>query len=493
MSQPNSLLLIWCSSMRSLRDRVRKARSGAKVDEQGSRLGQLRQKVGKAGQGGAAGATAQKAIYKGQRAKVSLGREQYQALKRKVHRELLDALDLSILSEMAEDEVKAQIRQVSGKLLEQTGVSFNLRERDQFIQDIIDEVVGFGPLEPLLKDSTISDILVNGAKQVYVEQYGKLVLTDTEFKDDAHLRHVLDRIVSTVGRHIDESSPMCDARLPDGSRVNAIIPPLAVDYPVVSIRKFRREAISMEQLCQYGTISEAIAEVCEACVEARLNILISGGTGSGKTTTLNIMSGYISGDHRIVTIEDSAELQLQQPHVVRLETRPPNIEGEGAVTQYELLINCLRMRPDRIILGEVRGREALDMLQAMNTGHDGSMSTVHANSPRDALTRLETMIAMGGYNLPQKAVRQQIASALDVVIQMQRLPDGSRKLVCLTEVTGMEGEIITMQDVFRFKRTGIAADGTCLGEHIATGVQPRFLERLRAGGITLSPDLFVPS
>jgi pilus assembly protein CpaF len=435
----------------------------------------------------------EQAAYSVQKQKMSLGRDQYQELKRRIHRQLLDALDLTILSEMKEDEVKEQIRTVVMNLLEQAGVTFNKRERDQFVQEIVDEVLGFGPLEPLLHDVTISDILVNGAKQVYVEQFGKLVLTDVEFKDNKHLRHVIDRIVSKVGRHIDESSPMCDARLADGSRVNAIIPPLAVDYPVLSVRKFRTDALSMEELVKYGTLTPEIAEVCAACVNARLNILISGGTGSGKTTMLNIMSGFISHAERIVTIEDSAELQLQQPHVVRLETRPPNIEGKGEVTQYELLINSLRMRPDRIVLGEVRGREALDMLQAMNTGHDGSMCTVHANTPRDALGRLETMVAMGGHDLPQSAVRQQVSSALDIIVQSQRLSDGTRKMIYFTEVLGMEGEIITMQDIFRFERKGLGKDGRVLGEHVPTGVQPRFLDRLRAAGINLSPNLFMPA
>jgi pilus assembly protein CpaF len=430
--------------------------------------------------------------YTVQKQKISLGREQYQELKRRIHRKLLDALDLSILSELKENEVKEQIRTGVSKLLEQAGVTFNKKEHDQFIQEIVDEVMGFGPLEPLLNDANINDILVNGAKQVYVEKSGKLYLTDVEFKDNVHLRHVMDRIVSKVGRHIDESSPMCDARLPDGSRVNAIIPPLAVDYPVLSIRKFRTDALSIDDLLKYGTITEEIAQVAMACVRSRLNILISGGTGAGKTTLLNIMSAYISHQERIVTIEDSAELQLQQPHVVRLETRPPNIEGRGEVTQYELLINSLRMRPDRIILGEVRGREALDMLQAMNTGHDGSMCTVHANSPRDALSRLETMVAMGGHELPQSAVRQQVSSALDVILQVQRLPDGTRKLTFFTEVLGMEGEVITMQDIFKYERKGISADGVSVGQHAATGVQPRFLDRLRATGIKLSPDLFAP-
>ncbi len=431
--------------------------------------------------------------YSVQKPKRSLGSDNYQELKRKIHRRLLDALDLTILKELKEDEVKEQIRTVVGKLLEQSGVTFNRRERDHFIQEIVDEVLGFGPLEPLLQDPNISDILVNGAKQVYVEQDGKLFLTDVEFKDDTHLRHVMDRIVSTVGRHIDESSPMCDARLPDGSRVNAIIPPLAVDYPVLSIRKFRTDALSVADLVAYGTFTPEIAEVAQACVAARLNVLISGGTGAGKTTLLNIMSAYISHRERIVTIEDSAELQMQQPHVVRLETRPPNIEGKGEVTQYELLINSLRMRPDRIILGEVRGREALDMLQAMNTGHDGSMCTVHANSPRDALSRLETMVAMGGHGLPQSAVRSQISSALDVILQQQRLPDGTRKLTYFTEVLGMEGEVVTMQDIFRYERKGISKDGESLGRHTATGVQPRFLESLRASGFNLDSDLFLPA
>jgi len=424
--------------------------------------------------------------------KMSIRRDEYQELKRTIHRRLLDALDLTILSEMEDDEVKDQIRHVLAKLLEQAGVTFNRKERERCIQEILDEVVGFGPLEPLLQDPEISDILVNGAKQVYIEQHGMLVLTDVEFKDDTHLRHVIDRIVSKVGRHIDESSPMCDARLPDGSRVNAIIPPLAVDYPVLSIRKFRVDALSMDDMIAYGTITPEIAEVAKACVKCRLNVLISGGTGAGKTTTLNIFSGYISHNERIVTIEDSAELQLQQPHVVRLETRPPNIEGKGEVTQYELLINSLRMRPDRIILGEVRGREALDMLQAMNTGHDGSMCTIHANSPRDALARLETMVAMCGVELPQTAVRQQIASALDVIVQMQRLSDGSRKMTYFTEVTGMEGEVVTLQDIFRFERRGLDAKGKVLGRHVATGVQPRFLDRFRAAGVQIPPEIFMP-
>ncbi len=474
--------------MSTLKDRIKKLRKTEKKTEKASEAAQPTEEQKKPSAKRAAGGRK----YTVQKQKTSLGREQYQELKRKVHRKLLDALDLSILGELEESEIKQQIRQVVRKLLDQAGVSFNRRERKQFVQEIVDEVTGFGPLEPLLKDSSISDILVNGAKQVYVERYGKLYLTDVEFKDDDHLRHVMDRIVSTVGRHIDESSPMCDARLPDGSRVNAIIPPLAVDYPVLSIRKFRVDALSMDDLLEYETLTPQIAEICQACVNCRLNMLISGGTGAGKTTALNIFSGYITPEERIVTIEDSAELQLQQPHVVRLETRPPNIEGRGEVTQYDLLINSLRMRPDRIILGEVRGREALDMLQAMNTGHDGSMCTVHANTPRDALSRLETMVAMGGVELPQSAVRHQIASALDVVVQLQRLSDGSRKLIYFSEVTGMEGEVVTMQDIFRYERKGVDSEGNLLGELVPTGVQPRFLEKLRGAGVNLSPDIFMP-
>ena len=473
--------------MSSLRDRIKKLRTNEPTkapDPPKVSAPETTQK--------AKPAPAAEAQYTVRKQKISLGREQYQDLKRKTHRKLLDALDLSILKEMEDDEVREQIRRVVSALLDQAGVSFNRREKEHFIQEIVHEVLGFGPLEPLLQDPSISDILVNGPKQVYVEQGGKLYLTDVEFKDSDHLRHVIDRIVSKVGRHIDESYPMCDARLADGSRVNAVIPPLAVDYPVLSIRKFRVDALSIGHLLDYGTMSPEMAEVCGACVKARLNLLISGGTGAGKTTQLNIMSGFISQNERVITIEDSAELQLQQPHVVRMETRPPNIEGKGAVTQYELLINSLRMRPDRIILGEVRGREALDMLQAMNTGHDGSMCTIHANSPRDALSRLETMVAMGGHELPQSAVRQQIASALDVIVQMQRLPDGSRKMTYLTEVLGMEGEVVTMQDIFRFERKGVSQDGVALGDHVATGVQPRFLDKLRASGMNLSPELFMP-
>lgn len=473
--------------MGTLRERLKKVRT-----DEGRPKAPTRAKKAKTEEAKKAQLKAQTEVgYSVRKRRSSIGREQYLELKDNVRRKLLDALDLTILNELTEDEVDSQIRSVGGKLLDQSAVSFNREERDLFLQEIVDDVVGFGPLEPLLQDPEISDILVNGAKQVYVDRRGQILLSDVEFRDDKHLRHVIDRIVSKVGRHVDESSPMCDSRLPDGSRVNAIIPPLAVDYPVLSIRKFRSDTLSMDQLIAGDTISAEVAELCKACVAARLNILISGGTGSGKTTLLNIFSAYISDRERIITIEDSAELQLQQPHVVRLETRPPNIEGKGGVTQYELLINCLRMRPDRIILGEIRGREALDMLQAMNTGHDGSMSTVHANTPRDALIRLETMVAMGGMDLPQTALRQQISSALDVIVQTQRLPDGTRKMTYFSEVVGMEGEMITMQDIFKFERKGVSEDGKSLGEHAATGVVPRFLDKIRATGINVSPDLFI--
>ena len=428
-----------------------------------------------------------------QRQQMSLERKRYQQLKGTVQSRLYDILDPTVLSELKRDEVDSHIRQVASQLLGEMNINFNRREREQFLQDIVDEMTGYGPLEPLLKDDSISDILANGASHVFVERSGKLQLTDIQFRDDKHLLQVIDKIVTSVGRHIDESSPMCDARLPDGSRVNAIIPPLAIDYPVLSIRKFKSDVLGMDDLVNtLGTINAEMALVFEACVKCRLNILISGGTGAGKTTLLNIFSGFIPSDQRIVTIEDSAELQLQQPHVVRLETRPPNIEGKGEVSQYDLLRNSLRMRPDRIILGEVRGRESLDMLQAMNTGHDGSMCTVHSNTPRDALSRLETMIAMGGFDLPQRAMRQQISAAIDVVVQAARLSDGTRKVTCISEVLGMEGEMITMQDIFVFERHGVDEDGRAIGQHVATGVQPRFMQRLKASGIHLPPAVFLP-
>ncbi len=435
----------------------------------------------------------QEVTYYVDRAAISMSTQRYNELTRQVIDELYEILDPGALREMPREEVVHNIRNQTSPILESYDVDLNRQETDQLIQDIVNDMTGYGPLEPLLDDPSISEILVNGAHEIYVERSGRLQLTDVDFRDDDHVMQVIDRIVRQVGRHIDEGSPMCDARLPDGSRVNAIIPPLAIDYPSLSIRKFQSDVLGMRDLVnKYESFSDEVAIVLQACVKARLNVLISGGTGSGKTTLLNILSGCIPHNQRIVTIEDSAELQLQQPHVVRLETRPPNIEGEGEVDQYDLLKNSLRMRPDRIILGEVRGAEALDMLQAMNTGHEGSMSTIHANTPRDAISRLETMIAMGGAELPQSAMRQQIASAIDVIVQVNRFPDGSRKLSSLAEVTGMEGETVTMQDIFTFEREGLTEDGTVLGEHRATGVQPRFLDRIRTIGIKVPGAIFLP-
>jgi len=473
--------------MSSLRDRLQQLRSRGSAGEQKASA------VAEARQAETGGRVAKQSIYKVKRQDVIVDMKRYQTLKAHTHRELLDTVDLSILKELDKEEVAAQIRQVAGQILDKGGATLSSRERQELLEEIVDEVIGFGPLEPLLKDASVSDILVNGAKQIYVERFGRLQLTDVEFRDDKHLLQIIERIVASVGRHIDESSPMCDARLPDGSRVNAIIPPLAIDYPVLSIRKFRRDVLTIDELVQYGSLTEEIGMLFEAAVKSRLNILISGGTGSGKTTLLNVLSRFIPEDQRIVTIEDSAELQLQQPHVVRLETRPPNIEGRGEVTQYELLRNSLRMRPDRIIVGEVRGKEVLDMLQAMNTGHDGSMCTIHANSPRDALSRMETMIAMSGLDLPPKAMRQQIASAIDIIVQQQRLSDGTRKVTHFTEVLDTEGDIVSMQDIFVLQRHGIDAEGRVIAEHVPTGVQPRFLERMKASGVTLPLAIFIPN
>ncbi len=366
----------------------------------------------------------------------------------------------------------------------------SVTERDAILGDVIDEVFGFGPLEPLLRDKTVSDILVNTHKQVFVERAGKLEQVPAAFQDDQHLLRVIDRIVSGVGRRIDDSSPMVDARLPDGSRVNAIIAPLAVDGPLLSIRRFPAERLQADDLVAFKALAPNMLEFLRHCVAAKLNILVSGGTGAGKTTLLNVLSSFISMRDRIVTIEDAAELQLRQEHVVRLETRPPNVEGKGAVRQRQLLVNSLRMRPDRIIVGEVRGEEALDMLQAMNTGHDGSLTTVHANTPRDALSRLETMVAMANVNLPDKAMRQQIASAIQIVVQQARMSDGTRKVTSVSEITGMEGDIITMQEIYRFEKLGLGPDGKVIGRFLATGVRPKVCERLKQSGIQLAPDMF---
>ncbi len=417
----------------------------------------------------------------------------YARLKQRIHQALLERVDLESLQKLSRERIRDELRLLVEEMLDEETVPINDIERRCLTRDIQNEMLGFGPLELLLDDPTVSDILVNGHQQVYVERRGKLELTDVRFSDDAHLLKIIDKIVSRVGRRIDESCPMVDARLPDGSRVNAIIPPLAIDGPVVSIRRFSADPLRLEDLVSYKSMTPGMAEILQGLGKAEVNILISGGTGSGKTTMLNVISGFISPEERIVTIEDAAELQLQQPHVVRLETRPPNIEGQGEVTQRALVRNALRMRPDRIILGEVRGGEALDMLQAMNTGHEGSMATIHANTPRDALTRLENMISMAASSLPSKAMRQQISSAVGVVLQVSRLTDGKRKLVSLQEITGMEGDVITMQEIFQFKQTGLGENGAVLGHFCATGIRPRFLERLRTYGVNISEGLFDPT
>lgn len=419
-------------------------------------------------------------------------REAYHALKEKIHRRLIDKLDLTKLDTIPKNVLKAQVREVIEILLTEADASPIRYDRERLTEEVLNETFGLGPLEPLLNDPTVSDILVNTYKQVFVERFGRLSLTHTVFKDDAHLMNIIDRIVSRVGRRIDEFSPMVDARLEDGSRVNAIIPPLAIDGPSLSIRKFGVNKIGIEDLIRLDTITKPIAQVLEAAVRARLNVLVSGGTGSGKTTLLNILSGFIPDSERIVTVEDAAELQLQQNHVVRLETRPANLEGKGQIVQRDLIRNALRMRPDRIIVGEVRGAEALDMLQAMNTGHDGSLTTLHANSPRDALRRLETMILMAGNNLTDKAMREQISSAIQLIIQVARLSDGSRKILQLSEITGMEGSIITLQDIFKFEKMGMREDGVVLGGFRTTGLRPRFAEQLAASGISLPADIFEP-
>ena len=414
-------------------------------------------------------------------------------LKNRIHRHLIERIDLAKVDVLPRDVVEQQIRDVVGGLLADEETPLSLWERNQIILEIQHETFGLGPIEPLIRDPSVSDILVNGARNVFVERRGKLEETNVIFRDDAHLLQVIDRIVSQVGRRIDESSPMVDARLPDGSRVNAIIPPLALDGPMLSIRRFAVDPYRMEDLLEFGTLTPALAEIVTAAVRARLNILVSGGTGGGKTTLLNVLSNAIPNGERIVTIEDSAELQLQQNHVVRLETRRPNIEGKGTVTQRDLVYNALRMRPDRIIVGEVRGAEVLDMLQAMNTGHDGSLSTVHANSARDALSRLETMIMISGVALPVTALREYISSALDMIIHVARLSDGTRKVLRVCEVVGMEEAVITTQDIFLFEQQGIDKEGHVVGFHRATGVRPKFTDRLIRAGIELNAEMFDPS
>ncbi|MFL6253682.1 MAG: CpaF family protein [Pyrinomonadaceae bacterium] len=413
----------------------------------------------------------------------------YQEMKARLHRAIINRMDLTKLGQLDPEQLHAEVSRLVEDMIAAENAPLSVSERERLIGEVRHELFGLGPLEPLLADPDVCDILVNSPKKVYIERRGKLELTNVEFKDDEHLMRVIERIVSTVGRRIDESSPMVDARLQDGSRVNAIIPPLSLDGPVLSIRRFGAEPLRMSSLIDKNALTKDMADMFQMCVSARLNILISGGTGAGKTTLLNALSSYIPDDQRIVTIEDSAELQLQQPHVVRLETRPPNIEGKGEVTQRELVKNALRMRPDRIVIGEVRGGEAIDMLQAMNTGHDGSLTTIHANTPRDALARLETMIQMTGMRLSDRAMRQQVASALDLVIQAARLSDGTRRITSISEITGMEGETITMQEIFHFERKGVDKDGKVIGRYRPTGVRPRFAERLKQYGMQL-PRVF---
>ena len=420
--------------------------------------------------------------------------DEYFELKTRIHDRLLDLIDLSLIENLDRDVLKSQIKSIVIKILEEEGFTapLNSMERERLFVEIQDEVMGLGPLEPLLKDPGVSDILVNTYKHIYVEKMGKLELTDARFKDDAHLMKIIDKIVSAVGRRIDESSPMVDARLSDGSRFNAIIPPLALDGPMVSIRRFAVNPLELDDLIMLKTLPPEIAEILQGIVEAKLNVLISGGTGSGKTTLLNVLSRFIPENERIVIIEDAAELQVKQEHLVRLETRPPNIEGKGEITQRDLVINSLRMRPDRIIVGEVRGKEAFDMLQAMNTGHEGSLTTVHANSPRDALMRIETMVAMANFDIPSEFIKKYVSSAIDVVIQVSRLSDGTRKLIALQEITGMEGNVITMQEIFSFQQKSIDENGKVKGEFRFHGVRPRFIDKFNVAGIEISNDLFNP-
>jgi pilus assembly protein CpaF len=417
-------------------------------------------------------------------------RDAYQQVKADLHRKILDRLDLEKLGRTPSNAAREEVLLLIRTTVNSEAVPLSFAEREQLAQEILNEIFGLGPLEPLLKDPTISDILVNRYDRVYVERAGKLEPTGLSFKDDAHLMQIIDRIVSRVGRRVDESSPMVDARLPDGSRVNAIIPPLAIDGPCLSIRRFGRDPITARNMIENKSLTESMLELLSAMVKGRLNLLISGGTGAGKTTLLNVLSGFIPNSERIVTIEDAAELQMKQEHVVRLETRPPNIEGKGAVRQRQLVINSLRMRPDRIVLGEVRGEEAFDMLQAMNTGHEGSLTTVHANSQRDALARVENMFSMASLNIPERAMRHQIAAAIHAVVQIARLSDGTRKVITISEVTGMEGDVIAMQDIFVFDRHGIDEGGRVKGTFRATGIRPKFAERLATAGCRLRPALF---
>jgi pilus assembly protein CpaF len=420
----------------------------------------------------------------------SFERTDYQQVKADLHRKILDRLDLEKLGKTSGDSARDEVLIIIRNAVNSEAVPLSFAEKERLAREIADEIFGLGPLEPLLKDPTISDILVNRFDRVYIERAGKLEQTPLSFKDNTHLMQIIERIVSRVGRRVDESSPMVDARLADGSRVNAIIPPLAIDGPCLSIRRFGRDPITARQMIENHTLTESMLELLSAMVKGRLNILVSGGTGAGKTTLLNVLSGYIPNSDRIVTIEDAAELQLKQEHVVRLETRPPNVEGKGAVRQRQLVINSLRMRPDRIVVGEVRGEEAFDMLQAMNTGHEGSLTTVHANSPRDAMARVENMVSMANLNIPERAVRSQISSAVHAVVQIARLSDGTRKVITVSEITGMDAESIAMQDIFTFERSGIDEGGRVRGAFRATGIRPKFTERLATAGARLRPALF---
>ncbi|NVJ96116.1 MAG: CpaF family protein [Marivivens sp.] len=419
-------------------------------------------------------------------------KERLSEIKLELHKALLDNLNLAALEKATENDLRQEINAIAAETLEEKGLVLNREERLQLSQDLYDEVTGLGPLEALLKDDTVNDILVNGPKQIFVERAGKLQLTDITFKDEKHLLRIIDKIVSAVGRRVDESNPYVDARLADGSRFNAMVGPIAVDGSLVSIRKFKKEKLAIDDLVKFGAFTEEMAAYLQAAVATRLNVIVSGGTGSGKTTTLNALSSFIDDSERILTIEDTAELQLQQTHVGRMESRPPNVEGKGAVTQRDCLRNALRMRPDRIIVGETRGEEVIDMLQAMNTGHDGSMTTIHANSARDGVSRLENMIAMAGIEMPIKAVRSQISSAVNLIVQASRLQDGSRRMTSITEITGMEGDVISMQEVFRYQRVGLTPDNKIIGHFTATGVRSHFAERFRLWGYDLPSSIFEP-
>lgn len=419
-------------------------------------------------------------------------KEKMSELKVELHKRLLDNLNLAALEHASENDLKTEISAISTEALSEMSIALNATERVNLIQELYDEVMGLGPLEPLLKDDTINDILVNGPQQIFVERAGRLMLTDTTFKDEKHLLRIIDKIVSAVGRRVDESNPYVDARLADGSRFNAMVPPIAVDGSLVSIRKFKKDKLGVDELVRFGAFTEEMAAYIQAAVSTRLNIIVSGGTGSGKTTTLNALSSFIDNDERILTIEDTAELQLQQVHVGRMESRPANVEGKGAVTQRDCLRNALRMRPDRIIVGETRGEEVIDMLQAMNTGHDGSMTTIHANSARDSISRLENMIAMSGIEMPIKAVRSQIASAVNLIVQASRLQDGSRRMTSITEITGMEGDVISMQEIFKYERLGLAPDGKIIGRFTATGVRSHFSDRFKQWGFDLPASIYEP-